>query len=83
MPHCLEPAGIVVNFPRSRDFSGRLAWRREPVFTLFGVYPDSGVLLMGLSPCARYLVAVGESCGYYEARLWLWTLGDQRPHGEF
>ncbi|XP_048519071.1 cilia- and flagella-associated protein 251 [Dendroctonus ponderosae] len=53
----------------------------QPIFTLFAVYPDSGVLLMSLSPCARYLVTVGESCGYYEARLWLWTLGHQKPHG--
>lgn len=53
---------------------------RNPIFTLFGVYPESGILLASISPCGRYLITIGAN-GSYQIDFWLWTLGEERPAG--
>ncbi|XP_050310547.1 cilia- and flagella-associated protein 251-like [Anthonomus grandis grandis] len=56
-----------------------------PVFTLFGIYPCSGVLLQAISPCARYLLTIGEKddSDYYAIHFWDWTLGKETPDGTY
>lgn len=39
-----------------------------------------------MSPCARYLITIGEmesNDEFYSVDFWLWTMGDEQPNGRY
>ncbi|KAJ8975271.1 hypothetical protein NQ317_013671, partial [Molorchus minor] len=56
----------------------------KPVFTLFNIYPSSGILLLQISGSARYLITIGRNDeGDFTVDFWLWTFGNEKPDDSF
>ncbi|KAL1491912.1 hypothetical protein ABEB36_012433 [Hypothenemus hampei] len=56
---------------------------RCPIWTMFKLYPDNGIMLMAMSPSGRYLITIGDFYNYYHVDLWLWTLGVETANDTF
>ncbi|XP_063225998.1 cilia- and flagella-associated protein 251-like isoform X2 [Bacillus rossius redtenbacheri] len=54
--------------------------RRLPIHTLFTPHPEAGIQLVGLSPCARFLVTVSNT-SQPTVSIWLWSAGKDIPDG--